>query len=264
MTPRPQILKAPAASPMAQHIIDHFSGNIHSRTQIEGFDVPELAVFICFTNRCGSTYLASLIASSGKYNMAGEDFDHNRVISVSTSKSISSYEDYIFDTMQTNQKTGIFFSKISVDQLLFLESSGLLEELFPNKAFIHVDRIDKIGQSISYMIALQTNAWIRMPNDAAELGATEFNPRIVDEFINSIRHANERLSRFFATNDIQPISVVYEELLENPTTETTRVLQSCGLSGFEIFPERVPILMQRTPRNEEFRNMYMEYRAAPG
>jgi hypothetical protein len=40
--------------------------------ELENLPAQTSFVFLCFTNRCGSNFLAELLASSGKYNLTEE------------------------------------------------------------------------------------------------------------------------------------------------------------------------------------------------
>lgn len=109
-----------------------------------------------------------------------------------------------------------------------------LEASFGRIAFLHLHRPDKLAQAISYLKAQQTGLWHRAP-DGTELErlAAPAEPRYdsaaiqsrIDEFT-----AFDRAWRsWFASENIEPFRIDYDELAAAPRATLTRTLAFLGL-----------------------------------
>ncbi len=81
-------------------------------------------VFLCFTQRSGSTYLAQLIGSSGDYNVPREYFNPDTVITRAAKRNLTSFADYIGDLVRSDAKQGRIFFKITPLLVIWWTSGG--------------------------------------------------------------------------------------------------------------------------------------------
>ena len=97
-----------------------------------------------------------------------------------------------------------------------LPTPDLLSTIFPNLCYIWVTRRNKVRQAVSLWRAIQTWTWKQEETDGAHLVAQEllFNFAAIDHLVQQIEAHEAEWQNYFATHDIQPFNVVYEELTE--------------------------------------------------
>ncbi|MFL5661688.1 MAG: Stf0 family sulfotransferase [Ktedonobacteraceae bacterium] len=97
-----------------------------------------------------------------------------------------------------------------------LPAPDLLSTIFPNLCYIWATRRNKVRQAVSLWRAIQTWTWKQEETDGAHLVAQEllFNFAAIDHLVQQIEAHEAEWQNYFATHDIQPFIVVYEELTE--------------------------------------------------
>jgi trehalose 2-sulfotransferase len=137
--------------------------------------------------------------------------------------------------------TGLFAAKVHWDQLAALRAEalglpaaepeyaldgGFLERLFPGARFVRIIRLDVDRQAVSLWFALHTGTWSLAAGDIP-LGRDEvpYDYEGIDRCRHWIESAEVHWDRFLRHNRIEPLVVVYEELVAayEPTLE--RVLR---------------------------------------
>src|ERR1700761_8861368 len=116
-------------------------------------------VFICFTNRCGSNFVAEAVASDGRLNVGEEFLNYDEVIRVVKNQNLSTIQEYFSGVSLHNRKTSYFVSKVGIAHLNILHVSGIMADIVGRSKFIFIERSDKLDQAISHLIAEQTGIW---------------------------------------------------------------------------------------------------------
>ena len=97
----------------------------------------------------------------------------------------------------------------------------LMETVFPNLQYIQVTRLDKVRQAVSLWKAIQTWAW-KMEDDSL-LSTSKAQPpsHILTFHFEAIDHLVQRIiaqeaawQQYFEDSNIQPFTVVYEQLTD--------------------------------------------------
>lgn len=213
--------------------------------------------FICFTNRCGSNLLASAIASDGQLKQAEESLNFKYVINRSRENSLHSlgaYLTWLADAKKSGQ--GIFGSKASVGQLMFLYEQGLLEKIGSEQKYIHIMRKDVVGQAISMFIASKTGGWTSEHETRKE--NIEFSSEHLVRIVQTINLRNKMFSSFFSSVGVQPMVLYYEDLLASPNQYVAAIGKFLGVEGLTYVPERVPYKKQANELNAIFKSMLLE------
>ncbi len=169
-------------------------------------------VLICFTNRCGSHFLADALASSGVLNRAGEMFNAEIVVGDSKAHNLRDLGQFVGHLARSQSKNGILVSKATVTQIAVLARAGILDHILARTSFLVLERDDKLGQAISYALALGTSQWTSAHEARAAADAVPFNPDLVRDFINGIANEMSLFDRFFGLNGITPLHISYEML----------------------------------------------------
>lgn len=196
-------------------------------------DAPskQRAIFLCFTNRSGSTLVASTLAARGIFGppnefMNYEYFNGDAIVAACLKyklKSLGAYIEYIFDNHRS--PLGFFASKISADQLCWLTDIGLIHGRFEAPLFIFVRRHNILRQSISLSIARQTGQWTSLHSEKPSRFLT-FDPQTLFADACSLRDENTLFDQYFSSVNIKPIQIYYE----NFSDELNGIVAEVGAS----------------------------------
>lgn len=247
-------------------VIAHFArtGSVASRV-IRAEPTP--SVFICFTNRSGSNYLAELLASTQKVPTAGEVFNWPYVLKQSEDHGFESFEEFCAHLIRTRTVNGVFASKIGWSQLYFLTRLRLIPELFTTPRFIHIRRRDVLSQAISYVIAKQTGQWksdSRRREQDNRLVEPEpvYDADAIAGRIKSFTVANALFEEFFASFHFPLYQVVYEDFLRDELGTIRAITDWLGLGAANVDREQTRLEAQRSTVNQKWRERFISERMA--
>ena len=232
----------------------HFGAN--SLSCPDGEPAPAArTIFLCFTNRCGSAWLASLLSATGWLPRAGEPFNHDFVIKRSTKQKLDSFVGYCRQYARGNAKNGFGAAKVGCRQLFMLAKWGYIGGLFADPRFIFVTRNDLLDQAISFSIADQTKAWTS--GDRPVIESPEYAREDIVNRINGISSENALFEQFFALNGIRPLRVGYEAMIANPERTLARVSKYLDLPALELNLGKIPLAKQGNATNREWRARFL-------
>ncbi len=156
-------------------------------------------------------------------------------------EDFSAYADWVI--RENTGPNGVFGVKMHRGQFHFLtgelkkmgsyqdlSDTDALNKLFGDPRYIYITRRDKVKQAVSWLIAMQTANWME-ENGGQRSG--KISPRY-DYFALYARHRmliqHDLLWRdFFARNHIQPLEIVYEDMIDSYPRTLERVLGHLGL-----------------------------------
>lgn len=219
-------------------IKDFFNGKIFQEGISYTVDDVQ-TVFLCFTNRSGSNYFASHLASTNFLNMANELFNHPPVINYSKEHEIRYFADYCLRIQQKFQKNGFFLIKVGMAQLLYLAKLGLLDTVFKDARYIHIERSDLLAQAISFHIASQTQEWLYTQDSQANNEDVQYDEERLNSIIRGFSNDNRLFNLFFGLNGIQKYHVNYEHFCKNPARISLDVLDWLGVENFPFEQKRL-------------------------
>jgi LPS sulfotransferase NodH len=223
-----------------------------------GWEPPDLDVLlICFTNRCGSNYLAHLLASTGAFNEAGEFFNAPTVLEHSVPRGLRSLQGYFSVLPTLVPHSGHFAAKAGIDQLLMLADAGILDALGGRVTYLMMERQDRLGQAISRVIASQNGRWTTAHASNVPDSALLFNRTAIDTELAGIAYDNEQFSQFFSANGIVPVHLTYEALLVDVESTVKAVVTKVGLAELRPRPETIAIHRQANAVNAAWRRTYL-------
>jgi LPS sulfotransferase NodH len=219
---------------------------------------PDLDVlFLCFTNRCGSNFLAQLLASTGAFNEAGEFFNAPTVLKHAMERGLRSLPAYFSALSVLVPHTGRIAAKVAIGQLLMLADAGILDALRGRATYLLLKRQDQLGQAISRVIAWQTGRWSSAHASDIRESALLFDRVMIDTQQAWVANENAAFSRFFSANGIVPVHVTYEDLLADPRPTIEAVGATMGLTGLCARLEKVAIRPQANGINGAWRSAYL-------
>lgn len=213
-------------------------------------------LFICFTNRSGSTFLGEALASTRSVKPAREYLNHPVVARQSSQRDIHSFDDYLIDTAGRFTHKGVFTLKAGLRQLYYLARLGFLGDLLKDPIFVLIERDDVLAQAVSWAMALQTGQWKSTQESARE--TLEFDFEVIDSRIDSILAENASFKAFFARNDCHVEYVHYEQLRADPEKVVAELAGALDLEHTTYHPDRVNIAPQRSSVNAEWKDRYLE------
>ena len=181
-------------------------------------------VVLCFENRSGSNYLASLLRTSGKIHGLGEALNADTVIKRAAQWDVSTFPDY-FQRFVTSDKPEVGV-KASWDQLLMLFRFGI-HTMFDGFKLIYVRREDSVAQAVSRHIAFQTGKWtsetkVDEPVDPA------FDTGDIARHLSAIQHSNQMFEAIFQILDLDVHRVTYERIVHRPNQSARAVMAHLG------------------------------------
>ncbi len=222
----------------------------------DGIDPSLNFLFVCFTNRCGSNYLAHLMGSTGMLNVAEEVFNAPTVQEHAEREGLRSLHEYIGFLDRHLSVRGWLAAKLGIEQLVMLTEAGIFDEIIGRTKFILIERRDTVAQAISRLVALQNGAWTS--GHAAKMADEQlvYAREAIDAERAIISFHNQAFYRFFASNNLSAKHIAYETLLEQPE----RLLAEIGAwLGFPRFIGRlaaVGIERQESPIKRAWRERY--------
>lgn len=214
----------------------------------------ERVVLLCFTNRTGSNFLGSLLAGTRLMNVPQEWLDEARLSREAASSGIDGFATLFAHIVATTAVGGRFALKTSPAHLEVLGEAGLLELWAERLQLIHIERADRLGQAISWEIAVQTGSW---HSQFAPSGTAAYRRAGIDAALETFAEANRQLALFYGRNGLVPHHVLYEALDARPAETVARLLAEMGLPAVRVEPELVPIRRQAGAVNREWRERYL-------
>jgi trehalose 2-sulfotransferase len=217
----------------------------------------DLSVFICFTNRSGSNYLASLLATTGELATGREMFNVKVVSNVCQKHGIASLDAYCRRQMQQQAHKRRFVAKVGLAQLLTLARSGYLGTVFPNPHFIHIQRYDVIAQAVSFMIAMQNKAFNARHQPVVSDEDLHYDCDQIARIMSSISTRNRGFQDFLLRNRLPTLPLFYEQLSDDPLAALTRIMAWLGLAMPQDLASRNTTQPQSSTLKDAWRDRFI-------
>jgi LPS sulfotransferase NodH len=116
----------------------------------------------------------------------------------------------------------------------------MLAEIFPNPTFIHLERLDRVRQAVSMMVAAQTRLWRSIPG-VGEHVPVEGPSYDYDRILNCMAytdHCKTHWKNFFRVTGDARLEVTYEDLLRDYDATLKQIFDHVGCSG-PLLPPRM-------------------------
>src|SRR3984957_671897 len=213
-------------------------------------ELPKPSYWICTLPRSGSEVLSLLLIDTGRAGKPREFYGRpfqNRY--EKTRGVISDYGGYFVNVKALGSTdNGVFAAKLFWPQYQnvarnFVNYRGreystrqILDIVLPNHKYVHLQRLDKLRQAISFYRASLTKQW-RSVDRALPGARLEFNFDEISNCKNKLEEWSKCWEEFFQTEGISPYNIVYEHMIN----DFDRTLQ--GLLAFLDLPvDEVEIL----------------------
>ena len=205
---------------------------------------------ICSEHRSGSTLLCRLLASTGKLGRPDEFFRHTEF------SHRLEREPALLAEVRARASTpnGVYGIKLFTQQFDVTAKARWTERL-PGLFFVHLERRDLLGQAISLARALQTEQYVA---EEASRREPRYDRRLIARHLGRIADGHARWRRFFARNGIEPVWLVYEELVADPQAAVDAIARRAMLrEPAPIAPGVLGMAVQRDRLSEEWRARFV-------
>ena len=217
-------------------------------------------VFLLFTNRCGSNFLAQILASTAQFNEAGEFFNAETILSHARERRLASVQDYFSVLPTLVPHRGWLATKLACDNLSMLVETGIIDAVADRSHFILLERQDLVAQAISRVIASQNLCWTSEQERSVPDECLIYSRSLIEDQIHQIRQENGYLCRFLASRSIQPLHFAYEALVKRPQDHIDQIAKRLQIPRLEVNPSLVRISCQANAVNRAWRKRYDEGR----
>ncbi len=201
---------------------------------------------ICATPRTGSTFLCSLLRSTGIAGQPESYFrreDETRWAAqwgILREDESFAFSEYLEGTINAGRsENGVFGARIMWGTMT--ELSGNLAGLYPGVAgsgikllqaafgdvqFLYLKRTDVVAQAISRLRAEQTDLW-HVTDDTTTTATAQdahYDFERIGVFVREADEHNAAWEAWFREQGIDPHRVFYEDLADSPATEIRRIM----------------------------------------
>jgi LPS sulfotransferase NodH len=206
--------------------------------------------FLCFTNRCGSNFVAQSLASDGTIKQPGENLNYNTVINHCRRRNLKSYTEYLTWLIQSQAGVArVFGVKCSVGQLIQLLNFKIIQQL-DSPAFILVQRSNTLKQAISLSIASQTRQWTST-QATEDNRSVSLDSDLIFSLINSISTQNACFEAVFSLTNVNALRVDYEQFIIDPISHVPMIGQHIGIPSLQYIPASISYKKQANQINQQ-------------
>jgi len=205
---------------------------------------PSKSIFICYSNRSGSSYLADLLTLAGSCGKPQEYFTIKNMERIARRFAAGSLEDYLrYIAARRQSDNGVFASKIGFSELIYLHRYGYLEYYFPNPYYIMLRREDSVMQAVSWYRAAYQKTWSSAHMKRAEAA---YDVKAISHYYQLIANDARRWTNYFSVEGIIPLHLTYEDLLVDPYACLNKISRYLEIgSSLQVDPKGSRFNIQR-------------------
>ncbi|WP_354635207.1 Stf0 family sulfotransferase [Planktothricoides raciborskii] len=189
---------------------------------------------ICFTERSGSSMLCSILKQTNLLGMPNEYVNPRGPMQLYLKTCPATTLEEYFELLRRTQTTpnGIFGLKSCFFDFKPLIEMGGVGKLLNPVQFIYLTRRDIILQAISGYLARKSGIWhISSQAGGAEnldYSKVEYDEEQILKLIDIQIKDRLEWERFFTLYSIEPLRIVYEDIVESPITCVKQILSFLG------------------------------------
>ena len=200
-------------------------------------------VFVCSTPRTGSYYLCRAMIHHG-IGIPHEYFHFLHAATIGPRVGIDALQNgwllktdsgvrqaYIREVMNRRTINGIFSAKVQWWELAHFLNNPEGVELFQNGHFLYLYREDLLAQAISLHVSYQTGRWgfDDLVTSEPRSNPNFFDNASINKYLEEISAHDTNWRRFFARNQISPLAVSYERLIDDTAGVLGSMVESFSL-----------------------------------
>ncbi|MBA3811685.1 MAG: hypothetical protein H0X27_08615 [Caulobacteraceae bacterium] len=201
--------------------------------------------------RSGSHLLCHGLMEHGA--VVREHFDPKQIKRLSFRWEKHTLEAYCRTLVRRFAPRGVFGVKGGIQILAPLMLAGEIPDHLADWRFVYLSRADGLKQAISHFIATQTGAFKATAEPTRTLTDQDFDGKKIAGMVRRNRAINVEWEEFFADHGIEPIRVVYEEMVADMPGTVGRVARGLDLRGPPAPGESTPpVKRQATSLNADW------------
>jgi LPS sulfotransferase NodH len=220
---------------------------------------PKNGYLICTTPRSGSTYFCDLLRSTGKLGNPHEYFSAWMMERLGGPQCYGSVAEHLA-MVQSHGCTanGIYAAKVFRYNMEVLQPGAVIAAM-GNPPLIFLERMDLLGQAISFTRSAVTRAFRAGESDAKQ---PVYDHVLIRGYLEMLIRDNAAWRLWFARRGITPLHVTYEDLVADPQLQVDRIARALGVEGtVPIDPATLRVRVQRDALNADWRERFL--RAEP-
>jgi trehalose 2-sulfotransferase len=218
-------------------------------------DVEMRGYAICGERRSGSNFLCSLLASTGVLGIPTEYFS----VEAMRHRGIADYpadpEGQVQSILRLGATpNGIYGVKLHSVEFDAVKGTRWAERL-PSLSFVCLDRLDVLGQAISWVRASQTDQWTSFLSPE---GQPTYDRDRINNAMSRILNGQARWRYYLARNGLPVLHFTYEGVASAPQETVDAIARLMGLTEKpRIDFSKVRFEMQRDALNDEWRKRFL-------
>lgn len=221
---------------------------------------PRTTLILAASPRSGSSWLATLIGSTGTLGRPDEWFGPWRT-GGTRSGTIAAAHEAVARSTTPNGVAGI---KLFPNHLAALQPHVPLFEWFPRTVWVHLQRRDLLGQAISLWRADASGAWCRPASGEENTPATVYSGSAIEAFLRQAAAYDADWRVFFARTGIEPLTLAYEEVAADPRRALRLIADALGETlAAESLADPGRLVIQRDALSIEARLRFHKERGDP-
>lgn len=241
--------------------------------------VPRIFYFICSTPRTGSELLCQILKDT---QIAGQPAEHIYYIPddpdqlswgdwIKEPQNMGLLRKHMAEYSTANGVCGVKIMWYQFDYLLcqlrlraehqHLEIDDLLSRVFTPPHYIWLTRKDKVGQAVSFWKALQTGEWLAGVYGLAPFWSQkpQYSFLRIHSLVQEIAAHETAWEWYFSQHGIQPLKIVYEELIADRESTILNVLDYLSIDKPEDLIISEPSLKRQSDSlNQEWTEKYYD------
>jgi LPS sulfotransferase NodH len=222
---------------------------------------PKVSFIVCSTPRSGSSLLAEGMWASKAMGIPMEYFNQALLPLLSSRWGSVSLADYLENLVaRRTDRTGAFGIKTHwaqlvqfhekfrfeqgmpplpavSDSIFYRDLHRFLSGAFPNTRYIHIIRLNRIRQAVSWYVGSITGEWVCRENQTVEENpCLPYDFNVIHRYLIALDVAEACWREFFRINGIRPITLVYEDFEYRYAEGMADLMETLGLPAVADFP----------------------------
>jgi LPS sulfotransferase NodH len=214
---------------------------------------PDQCLFVVGVHRSGSTLLCRMIGTTGVLGYPDEYFKR-RAQEAGPGEIVARLRLPVEKGMSAN---GVAAVKMFENHFREVTEICRIEDWFPQRTFVFVQRLDKLDQAISWARARQTKQYRSFESGKSQ---ALYSRRMIGKALAQILTIEAEWELYFARNGINPIRIAYEAFLADPRRHLVEIAEAVG----QVIPaqtwaiEETGLSVQRDETNAAWKARFIE------
>ena len=222
---------------------------------------PTSSYLICSGQRSGTWLLSGLLDGTGVAGHPHEYFEAGTEGPNRRRWHADSFDEYLACVLAVGTTgNGVFAASVMwpsfaglLDRIKGAGEGDLaaLERIFPHLRFVFLRREDVVAQAVSWSRAAQTGYYHHWDSLRGE---ARFDPEQIDALVEEASANVASWRQWFAENDVEPLAVRFEDLVEQKQATALLVLSYLGLE----LPDGVEVAERTAPASDDASSHWAE------